>query len=256
MKYKPGTFILVPNLQHLAEKPAEMQIIYIWLNTFADKDGKCFPSRTTIARLSGIGLRTVDKYLTKLEEDGFVTKTERSSKTGSQTSNLYQLHLLKDGVQDLLGGSVKNDIPPVSKTAHELYPINNTQLTKEADASTVVETNKEDMKFTSRSTKEVLISDVYKLWISMASAALGMPDKDIEKKKLMYSISSAISREEEWKIADFKDLFKYFFADEAMKFENKLSYAICLSSTYVAKYKLAKKGKAKSTAFVSGDIRL
>jgi hypothetical protein len=93
------------------------------------------------------------------------------------------------------------------------------------------------------------------IWKDMASSALDIPKKDVEDSKLFISISNVYKREK-WDMSDFKALFKYFLADEGMKQENKLAYSICLSQTYIAKYKLSKKGKAKTGASVSGDLRL
>jgi hypothetical protein len=252
MKYKPGTFILVPNLHHLDGKPSEMQVIYMWLCSFADSEGMCFPARTTLARISGCNIKTVDKYLLRLEEEGFITKTQRNIKGKKELmSNLYQLLLMKDRVEvapkTVLGSTKNGATPSTENGAVTISNINYNHLT-------VVEEG-EEMKTASRSIKEKLISDVYALWIDMAAEELGLSKKEVEKSKLLYSISSACSREE-WTITDFKGLFKHFFADTAMAFDKKLSYSICLSSVYMAKYKLSKKGKVKSGASISGDLAL
>jgi hypothetical protein len=119
-----------------------------------------------------------------------------------------------------------------------------------------VEEKKEEMKFTSRSKKEQLISDVFNLWINMASKSLDLDKQEVEKSKLLYSVSSACTRESAWTTDDFKGLFRHFFDDKEMSYEKKLSYSLCLSSVYVSRYKLSKKGKAKSGASISGDLRL
>lgn len=266
MKYKPGTFILVPNILLLAGKPSEMQVIYMWLCTYADKEGKCFPSRATLARQSGCGIRTVDKYLEKLVEEDFILKEIRRSSTGKQNlSNTYTL-LLKDSeidtlcqvsdpanvtqVQELHPNVIqKNTRDSVEKSTGTISINNYNNGTIGKEILALVEKEKEDMKFTTKSEKEKLISGVYGAWIKMASATLDMDEKDVDKSTLMRSVSYAIKREEDWKLEDFKSLFKYFFADEKMAFEKKLSYALCLSSTYISQYKLAKKGAKKQGEF-------
>jgi hypothetical protein len=126
---------------------------------------------------------------------------------------------------------------------------NTNNNTKSLDTSTLIESNNKDMKLETKSDKERLISGVYGAWIKMASATLDIDEKDVDKSTLMRSVSYAIKREEDWKLEDFKSLFKYFFADEKMAFEKKLSYALCLSSTYISQYKLAKKGAKKQGEF-------
>ena len=90
--YEKGTFNTVPNKNHLKGKPAEMQTIYFWIVDHADKNGSCFPSRTTLAEESGCNIKTVDKYIKQLILDGFITKTQRKKvDSNKHASNIYQL---------------------------------------------------------------------------------------------------------------------------------------------------------------------
>lgn len=94
MRYKKGTFIVIPNKDLLKGKPAEMQSIYTWLCEHADEDGVCFPTKATIAREAGCSHNTVDKYLKQLVEDGFLSITQRKKKGSKEnTSNSYQIML-------------------------------------------------------------------------------------------------------------------------------------------------------------------
>lgn len=108
MKYKKGTFIVVPNQQALAGKPSELQAIYIWLCSYADKDGRCFPARRTLAKNAGCNIKTLDKYLNMLIDEGFIAKeTRKIAGSEENLSNSYQL-LLVDYDAIVNGGSTEN----------------------------------------------------------------------------------------------------------------------------------------------------
>ena len=125
MKYEKGTFMVVPNKNHLRGKPSEMQSIYFWLCDHINDDGNCFPSRTKIAKEAGCGIRTVDKYLKQLVDEGFVEITLRK-KSGTQEnmSSLYQVMLL-----NALPSVKKNTTPSVKKDIVTVPSINSTHLT-------------------------------------------------------------------------------------------------------------------------------
>lgn len=62
------------------------------LTRYADKDGTCWPSATTLGECQGITRRTVHRHLNELEAAGAIVRERRWRKTGGgQTSNLYQL---------------------------------------------------------------------------------------------------------------------------------------------------------------------
>ena len=96
MKYRKGTFIVVPNRFELQGKPPEMQTLHFWLCHFASDEGSCFPSRPTLAKACGFkSVRTVDKYMEMLVDGGFIGKKKRKSKNGkTNNSNLYQIRVL------------------------------------------------------------------------------------------------------------------------------------------------------------------
>lgn len=95
MKFKKGTFVVVPNKEYLKGKPSEMQCIYFWLCEHSDDSGRSFPTRQTIADEAGCALNTADKYLKQLVEEGFITSTQRFKPDSQElTSNIYQVLLL------------------------------------------------------------------------------------------------------------------------------------------------------------------
>lgn len=106
MKYKKGSFTVIPNKEQLKGKPSQMQSIYFWICEHADTNGNCFPTRKTISQEAGVDIKTVDKYLLQLEEGGFLSKENRM-KVGKKekTSNLYQILIIEDVIP-------KKDVPP------------------------------------------------------------------------------------------------------------------------------------------------
>ena len=97
MKYKKGTFVVIPNIERLDVLPGLAQAIFLWLCRYANEDGTCFPSRKKLAGHVGCDMRTVDKHLTNMQLLGFISKTTRQKKgTKENMSNLYQIHLFRD----------------------------------------------------------------------------------------------------------------------------------------------------------------
>lgn len=110
MKYKKGTFVIVPNKDRLRGKPTEYQCIFFWLCAYSNENGTCFPSRTKLASDCGITDRTIDKYIDMLISDGLIEKKKRKNKeTNEYTSNLYQI-LFYNGVAKV--------VTPPSETNH------------------------------------------------------------------------------------------------------------------------------------------
>lgn len=130
MKYQKGTFNVVPNKKHLLGKPSEMQCVYFWIVDHADEYGKCFPNRSTLARESGCNIKTVDKYIKKLIEDGFIIKTNRKNQESSANmSNLYQLLVIEE-TPETEYPHTESGFNPTTNTGSVTIPsINNTQIT-------------------------------------------------------------------------------------------------------------------------------
>lgn len=69
--------------------------LYIILLMYTDKENKCFPSISTLCKISGKSKNTVIKSLKGLEEKKLLKKEKRVTKNG-QTSNLYILYDFDD----------------------------------------------------------------------------------------------------------------------------------------------------------------
>ncbi len=109
MKYAKGTFTVVPNRQLLRGLPAATQTLYVWLCSYADENGECYPSRAKLAEDIGGSVRTVDTHLKKLEELGLIEKQNRV-KNNEKQSNLYQL-LIVEGSADIAPPSAEFALP-------------------------------------------------------------------------------------------------------------------------------------------------
>jgi DNA-binding transcriptional ArsR family regulator len=114
MKYEKGTFVTVPNRQHLKSLPAITQALFFWICNYSDDNGQCFPSRDTLATDMGVTRRTVDNHLKKLVEGGFVTVENRIFE-GEKLTNLYQIMILEGSERSSERGTsyprVENVVP-------------------------------------------------------------------------------------------------------------------------------------------------
>ena len=95
MKYKKGTFTLVPNINYLKGKSPFLQTLFVWICQHTDENGICYPSRERLAQECGCEIRSVDRHMKVLEEDGVIVKTKRKkAKTKENASNVYQVILV------------------------------------------------------------------------------------------------------------------------------------------------------------------
>lgn len=131
MKYERGSFITVGSRDTLRGLHPTAQALYMWLSSYANETGNCFPSRKTLANDVGCSEDTVDKMLVMLVENGLISKEMRFS-GGSQSSNMYTV-LIK-------GGSRQNRPPQPYTTAPLPARIgtNSNQLTKTTEGANEV----------------------------------------------------------------------------------------------------------------------
>lgn len=115
MKYEKGNFITVPNKSELKKLDAQSQVLFMWLCSFTDEKGQCYPSVNRLAECCGLSRKTIIERVKILIDKGFLTKFHRFSEN-SQQSNLYQIHLLP---------SVSDTPPSVGKVKRggtEIHP--------------------------------------------------------------------------------------------------------------------------------------
>lgn len=150
MKYEKGSFITVPNKHILAGTDATAQAAYLWVCSFANEEGQCWPSRSKLSELLGCSLPSVDKAINKLCELGILSKEVRPIGGNRNLPNLYQIILIQggEGQYDLPSGAIQ--VATLSQGGlQELNPIltKSTQHGAEAPIEVVVERTKPDTSY-------------------------------------------------------------------------------------------------------------
>jgi len=128
MKYEKGNFITVPNKSELKKLDAQSQVLFMWLCSFTDEKGTCYPSVNRLAECCGLSRKTIIDRVKILIEKGFLTKSSRFS-DNSQQSNLYQIHMLPSNGDTPPSANenikVVSQLPPLVSQMHtELKPLN------------------------------------------------------------------------------------------------------------------------------------
>ena len=65
--------------------------VFAVLARHADRAGRCWPSRETVAARAGCSVRSVDRALGELAAAGLIERTARGNGAGGRTSTLYTL---------------------------------------------------------------------------------------------------------------------------------------------------------------------
>lgn len=89
-------FAKIPlNLLKADMTPSE-RLVLVTLSSFANKEGECFPSLSTIATRSGLSRKTVQRAIPSLEEKGLLSVTRYFDKE----KNMYSVNRYKIGVRE------------------------------------------------------------------------------------------------------------------------------------------------------------
>lgn len=88
-KTSPERSSYIINKIYYADLPHRAVAVYLYLQSRADRDGKCFPSIGTAASDLKLSKSTVKRALADLEKSGFIRKERRYRKTGGNSSNMY-----------------------------------------------------------------------------------------------------------------------------------------------------------------------
>lgn len=135
MKYEKGSFITVPT-SSIVGIGVGPQALYMWLCSFANNSGECFPSRSTLAERLGCSERAVDGYIDELIRLGLLIKEQRFSKN-KQISNNYYLPL--GGAKSARGvaesaptpsQNLRTELNPVVTQSTKLYTVSETEREK------------------------------------------------------------------------------------------------------------------------------
>lgn len=89
-------YTMLPNLLMQAQgalkiSPPQFNVLIQLIQHWWDADKDPHPAKDTIARRMGLSGRQVQRYLTELEDGGFIKRIERFSGRKAQTSNGYSL---------------------------------------------------------------------------------------------------------------------------------------------------------------------
>jgi len=67
------------------------KFVLLILCNYADETGQCYPSRETIAKKTAMSVRSVQRHINWLAENGFLTWSNEFTKDNRQSANVYQL---------------------------------------------------------------------------------------------------------------------------------------------------------------------
>ena len=95
------------------------KVLLMCLANYADEKGLCWPSQATISREAELGVRTTRDWLKKLEQMGFIERTERRREDGSRTSDFIRLCMERAPSGDNGAPDRKSAKPPQNKQAAE-----------------------------------------------------------------------------------------------------------------------------------------
>lgn len=245
----------------------------IWNGEFKTiKAGQFITGRKALKKECGIPETTIERILNMLE-NGHQIKQQKTSKyrlitivnweqyqdrnakvDNKRTTNGQQTDTNKNDNNDNNEKKYIQGDPLIHKHLVEKEDIINNMYNYEP----VDENGNPKKKKISRITKDennMLISVGY-MWQEMCAKALKLDESEVVMNNIYYAIRKCYDREK-FKKEDFKELFKYFFESKINE-EDKLSFDLCLSQKYVAKFKLSRKIKSKkfNNVSVSSDIKL
>lgn len=72
-----------------SELPHRARTVYMYLHDRADKEGKCYPAISTIAKELKLSRSTVKRAIADLENSGRLRKEQRWRENGGNSSCMY-----------------------------------------------------------------------------------------------------------------------------------------------------------------------
>jgi hypothetical protein len=89
--FTPLPSLLLRAQARLGLSPDQLNVLLQIIEHWWEADKLPFPSKDMLARRMGKSARQVQRYLTQLEKDGFITRVERYNGRKAQVSNGYDL---------------------------------------------------------------------------------------------------------------------------------------------------------------------
>jgi DNA-binding transcriptional MocR family regulator len=119
----PVALLTDPNLSDGA-----VRLWAILSGRYADySTGEAYPSRTTLAGLLGVSVRSVSRYVNQLEQAGWLTVEHRKTAAGDWAPNLYRLATLSTGRDTSALPRDTSGMRVGTPVAHKPYPNNDTK---------------------------------------------------------------------------------------------------------------------------------
>lgn len=253
---------------------SEFQIIF-WIirQTYGFHKKEDVISLTQFEKHTGLSRPTVVKSLKNLLANNIITKKDNKIKFNKD----WEMWGSKAGLTSkaVLTRPSKHRLTDTSKAGltHKRY-IKDTITKERGTGEDLIERLiKKEMEYTyeslennpkkRRAFKTKISQDQNKLfmavgalWVNMTCEETGLEANEVPIKGLAIVLRKLWERENRsWKYEDFKELFKYFFQSKLAK-EDKVSFDLCLSEKYVAKYKIARKNRKATFAGVSNELAL
>lgn len=124
--------------------------VYCAIARHADAAGEAHPSRSRIAKLAKVNIKTVDRSVEQLQAVGALEKQTRRDPAGDPTSNLYLIHELSTEVETLTvlpsdsdGTTVGTDtvLRVATVAVQELEPLEQDPMNLETDGDDLWKTD-------------------------------------------------------------------------------------------------------------------
>lgn len=253
------------------------KLLYIGTITLADDDGRLIGNpaylRGQIFTYDDIQIVEVIKIRSEVEKIGLITVYKVKDSEYIQHPNWLKYQIIRGDLY------TKSSLPTRNGTVTEPLPKRDTSKDKiskdkirgcggKKDKDLPEDLTKKFMYYYDQEVKEArknryktkitqeaksMLIAVGFLWEKMAKVELG--EKEVPMKNIYFPIRQCWDKNPDWKYDDFKNLFTHFLNSKIPQ-EDKISFDLCLSEKYVAKYKIAKKNKKESFAGIANEIKL
>lgn len=190
MRYIKGDYFIVPNRQALRGLNCRDQATFVALCSMADEEGVCWPSFQHIADTAGMSRTSAVESIKVLEDAGFIERTKRGRKDGSQTSNEYQICL------NFRPPSTPGDLGVVRQATtndnhYEQQSLTSeTKVSQESDFSIETVDDNGDPYTPRWGKKDTSYREVFELW--------GKYPKSWERNTTQIKAAKALKKEREW----------------------------------------------------------
>lgn len=122
-----------------AKLPTSQKFVLVALADMADEHESCFPGQERLGRMIGATDRTVRAALVKLEDSGYISRTQRRGADGLRTSDRYALHVNRKILPVVESPENDDDLTGNLRQPHRKQIPGNPQRTTREPSDTVAE---------------------------------------------------------------------------------------------------------------------